>query len=179
MEGTLCAHPQCRVHDYLPFRCPRCEGVFCLEHRSRFSHPCHHHSKAEDADHTLVSPADLSHLPSAKAMLAAVETRFDHKADASASKPREHWQVQHTEEKAPMATTGSHLAKQLDRLDHLQKNRTDATVQQRAEKTRKMLLKQRATGKLVRLRIIVNPSVLICSYLIQVMRTLPWRIACT
>lgn len=38
--GSHCSSPECKQHDFLPFTCSKCKGVFCLEHRSVLSHSC-------------------------------------------------------------------------------------------------------------------------------------------
>eukprot|EP00996_Jenningsia_fusiforme_P002030 NODE_2877_length_1098_cov_86.606292_g2639_i0.p1 GENE.NODE_2877_length_1098_cov_86.606292_g2639_i0~~NODE_2877_length_1098_cov_86.606292_g2639_i0.p1 ORF type:complete len:288 (+),score=47.95 NODE_2877_length_1098_cov_86.606292_g2639_i0:81-944(+) len=38
--GARCDLPDCRMYDFLPFKCHKCEGQFCLEHRSFEDHHC-------------------------------------------------------------------------------------------------------------------------------------------
>lgn len=38
--GAVCQAAGCKQHDFLPFTCPVCELVLCLEHRGVSSHAC-------------------------------------------------------------------------------------------------------------------------------------------
>lgn len=38
--GSNCSLSYCGVKDFLPFKCKRCNGVFCLEHRAFEKHEC-------------------------------------------------------------------------------------------------------------------------------------------
>lgn len=38
--GAICEAPGCKQHDFLPFTCPLCRLVLCLEHRGVSSHAC-------------------------------------------------------------------------------------------------------------------------------------------
>lgn len=38
--GGRCSLNDCRLHDFLPFKCDACRRIFCLEHRSASAHTC-------------------------------------------------------------------------------------------------------------------------------------------
>lgn len=38
--GSRCGVSGCSTHDFLPFKCQACTGVFCLEHRTYDGHGC-------------------------------------------------------------------------------------------------------------------------------------------
>ncbi|XP_020578654.1 zinc finger AN1 and C2H2 domain-containing stress-associated protein 16-like [Phalaenopsis equestris] len=38
--GKRCGVEECKLIDFLPFNCDRCDQVFCLRHRSYTKHPC-------------------------------------------------------------------------------------------------------------------------------------------
>ncbi|XP_026190930.1 zinc finger AN1 and C2H2 domain-containing stress-associated protein 11-like [Cyclospora cayetanensis] len=39
-KGLICSNSLCRQRDFLPFRCEKCENVFCLEHYLPDDHSC-------------------------------------------------------------------------------------------------------------------------------------------
>ncbi|XP_004513765.1 zinc finger AN1 and C2H2 domain-containing stress-associated protein 11-like [Cicer arietinum] len=49
--GKHCAVSDCKLIDFLPFTCDRCNQVYCLEHRSFIKHQC---TKADKQDVTVV-----------------------------------------------------------------------------------------------------------------------------
>jgi uncharacterized C2H2 Zn-finger protein len=49
--GKHCTAVDCKLIDFLPFTCDRCQQVFCLEHRSYIKHTC---PKANNYDVTVV-----------------------------------------------------------------------------------------------------------------------------
>ncbi|KAF7819024.1 zinc finger AN1 and C2H2 domain-containing stress-associated protein 16 [Senna tora] len=49
--GKHCAVQDCKLIDFLPFTCDRCDQVYCLEHRSYIKHQC---QKADKLDVTVV-----------------------------------------------------------------------------------------------------------------------------
>ncbi|KAK7392870.1 hypothetical protein VNO78_21320 [Psophocarpus tetragonolobus] len=49
--GKHCAVSDCKLIDFLPFTCDRCDQVYCLEHRSYIKHQC---AKADKLDVTVV-----------------------------------------------------------------------------------------------------------------------------
>ncbi|KAM7262602.1 hypothetical protein ACFE04_000285 [Oxalis oulophora] len=49
--GKHCTVDDCKLIDFLPFTCDRCQQVFCLEHRSYIKHSC---PKANDNDLNVV-----------------------------------------------------------------------------------------------------------------------------
>ncbi|XP_020219148.1 zinc finger AN1 and C2H2 domain-containing stress-associated protein 13 isoform X3 [Cajanus cajan] len=49
--GKHCAVSDCKLIDFLPFTCDRCDQVYCLEHRSYIKHQC---TKADKRDVTVV-----------------------------------------------------------------------------------------------------------------------------
>lgn len=40
--GQHCNVRECNQLDFLPFKCSKCRGSFCLEHRTMASHQCKH-----------------------------------------------------------------------------------------------------------------------------------------
>ena len=51
MEGTQCQEKGCKTCDLLPFTCRYCQKQYCLSHRSKFNHQC------RDEDGNRVVPA--------------------------------------------------------------------------------------------------------------------------
>jgi predicted nucleic acid binding AN1-type Zn finger protein len=45
--GSHCEVADCKVKDFLPFRCANCKGSFCLDHRTH--HGCKHQSEKLEA----------------------------------------------------------------------------------------------------------------------------------
>jgi hypothetical protein len=133
MEGRVCAEERCNCVDFLPFECSLCGKVYCLDHRSRFSHSC----EAMAVIQPLVSPVRYA---SVKEMMDAVERRHDGMKDGNRA---EHFQIKSS---APEAPGNGNFAKKLHALDRTAESTTSAKQRKISLKTREMMIKTKAQG---------------------------------
>ncbi len=169
MEGVRCCHPDCALHDFLPFHCPKCEQSYCVEHRSRFVHPC-----LPETDHNLASesqPGGGSSMLSQtyRSMLNRVQNRHEDLNNTS-HRPRTHHQIRRDLQNIPIQTKNFQLF--YSRLKTLSDSQSEnggqdahraqgsgwSTERQRlqekerhkqqriAKKTKCMMIKQKANG---------------------------------
>lgn len=140
MEGTKCSQPHCSVHDFLPFFCPKCEKMYCLDHRSRFSHDCINDSASQETQKgdEKVRGSNFS----VKGMFQSLTERF--KSDSPSP-------ITHSQHAVHSSKPSSHgqdgrFNSSLQRLEQLSNSSENEKTKKISSKTREMLIKSRATG---------------------------------
>lgn len=151
MEGNACSEPGCSIHDFLPFICARCAGVYCLDHRSRFTHSCrseddnYNNNDASEAADSKSTPTKVA--VSYKGMIKDIENRFDAQDKSSST---QHYRIQSSSSSTPsMANAKSHSSfeKSMARLQNLAKSGSSTEKTRRvSEVARRVLVKNRAKG---------------------------------
>lgn len=131
MEGTCCAQDGCRLHDFLPFLCPRCQRSFCLDHRSRFVHTC-------VPDEVKVANGEESDRSSVKQMMADVESRHDDLVGAGSSSSSHGFAIKSSAPQAGPSTGQQATSRRLAEV----KGKDSALARQ----TACMLVRRRARG---------------------------------
>ena len=98
MEGYQCNQTGCRTRDFLPFLCPHCDQLYCLEHRSKYSHNCSGNLSGDNNaiidnsasvttnEGTASTPGNIS----VRSLFEGIEKRFDNSAPSTTSKVTEH-----------------------------------------------------------------------------------------
>lgn len=146
IAGRCCQEEGCRQWDFLPFHCPLCDHIYCLQHRSRFTHSCNN-SSTEEEQATPNSASIPSTLPRPSELLAAVEHRFDSE-DTHREESKHHFRVRAT---ASAQTTQPSLPpttlRILESLDKISSRSLSNKSRNINEQTRRMLIKSRAVGK--------------------------------
>lgn len=133
MEGQLCSEERCHCVDFLPFECSLCGNVYCLEHRSRFTHSCTGMSVVQP----LVRPTQYA---SVKEMMNAVEHRHDGETNGNHA-------VNHkVKSSAPESTSDSKFVRKIQALGSAAENAASAKQRKINLKTREMLIKTKAKG---------------------------------
>lgn len=135
MEGSLCSESGCSCRDFLPFECSLCENVYCLEHRSRFSHTCSG-LVAEYERKTSLSP-----LPSVKEMMVNVDNRFSNQKTSSG---REHIQIKTSADS--LQGVDQKIVKKVTALDTVAERTANSKQRKISLKAKEMLIKSKATG---------------------------------
>ena len=143
MDGTKCTHIGCSCHDFLPFHCPLCNNVFCLQHRSRFSHnPC------AVANLALPPAAFSSEVTAAAAkaaqnMIDSVQARFDNTTDPVANVHVNHMKTSVVPESQVLS--GKAIST-MDRLKDISNNSSSLSERKISCKTRNILIKSNSIG---------------------------------
>ena len=143
MDGVKCTHIGCNCHDFLPFTCPLCEQVFCLQHRSRFSHnPC--------AVSNMTLPKEIfcddvtaAAAKEAQNMLDSVESRFESTASAPSAT---HALNVRTAAIPEEAITSQKKIATLEKLKNIENKSSSATERKLSSKTRQILIKSNSIG---------------------------------
>ena len=143
MDGTKCTHIGCSCHDFLPFHCPLCNNVFCLQHRSRFSHnPC------AVANLALPPAAFSSEVTAAAAkaaqnMIDSVQARFDNTTDPVANVHVNHMKTSVVPESQVLSEKAIST---MDRLKDISNNSSSLSERKISCKTRNILIKSNSIG---------------------------------
>ena len=143
MDGTKCSHIGCSCHDFLPFQCPLCNNVFCLQHRSRFSHnPC------AVANLALPPAAFSSEVTAAAAkaaqnMIDSVQARFDNTTDPVANVHVNHMKTSVVPESQVLSEKAIST---MDKLKDISNNSSSLSERKISCKTRNILIKSNSIG---------------------------------
>ena len=143
MDGTKCTHIGCSCHDFLPFQCPLCNNVFCLQHRSRFSHnPC------AVANLALPPAAFSSEVTAAAAkaaqnMIDSVQARFDNTTDPVANVHVNHMKTSAVPESQVLSEKAIST---MDKLKDISNNSSSLSERKISCKTRNILIKSNSIG---------------------------------
>lgn len=145
--GEACNFIGCKVVDFLPFYCGHCDKKYCLDHRSRFTHPCGGcPTVSVNLNLPDISSSSLVEVPTLKEMFEAVERRFDDPDNASkkgASK---------THFKISSSTVSSDLFlnerenERLVKLAKVSKESVDNLQRRISMKTQHILMKSKSLG---------------------------------
>ncbi len=137
MEGQLCAESGCSCSDFLPFECSLCGNMYCLEHRSRFSHTCT--GLPVEYERKIAAAASQ---PSVKDMMNNVENRFSNQA---ASGGKQHIQVK-TSTKDTLPAINSKTSGKISALGRVAEKSASSRERKISMKAKEMLIKSKATG---------------------------------
>ena len=143
MEGIKCTHIGCSCHDFLPFHCPLCNNVFCLQHRSRFAHnPC------AVANLALPPAAFSSEVTAAAAkaaqnMIDSVQSRFDNTTDPVANTHVNHMKTSAVPESQVLSDKAIST---MDKLKDISNNSSSLSERKISCKTRNILIKSNSIG---------------------------------
>lgn len=137
MEGTRCHYPNCKIHDFLPFQCEYCHGIYCLEHRSRFNHPC----QENFSDNQLKQTSIDSSKPTVSELFYAVEHRFDNETKYN---PNEHFPIKSSRIEEDELTINT--INKMEKLENVAGSSNSTRNINIANKTKQMLFKNRAIG---------------------------------
>lgn len=135
-EGRVCSVERCNCVDFLPFECSLCGEVYCLDHRSRFSHACSGVNLPAP-----VVPVSQSSGPSVKDIMKGVETRFDGVKNGN---HKEHYNIKSSTDTLP--PIDEKFTKKLHTLDHIAEHSKNQKQRKISLKAREMLIKKNATG---------------------------------
>ena len=148
MFGSKCSHAGCTVaEDFLPFKCIKCDGIFCTAHRSRFLHFCEKAPKQAPNDEGEISdPLSLKlSVPegSIKSLFSAVESRHSELSEKGSS--TEHLRVKDT--RISENSIDEHTLEKIGKLESLSGKSTSSITQKSiSKKTKILLMKRKAVG---------------------------------
>lgn len=137
MEGQLCAESGCSCNDFLPFECSLCGNMYCLEHRSRFSHTC----AGLPAEYERKT-ATAALQPSVKDMMSSVENRF---SNQTTSGGKQHVQVK-SSTKDTLPAIHSKSSGKISALGRVADKSANSRERKISMKAKEMLIKSKATG---------------------------------
>lgn len=137
MEGHLCSESGCSCSDFLPFECSLCGNMYCLEHRSRFSHTC---AGLPVEYEKKTAAATLQ--PSVKDMMSSVENRFSSQATSGG---KQHIQVK-TSTKDTLPAINNKSSGKITALGRVAENSASSRERKISMKAKEMLIKSKATG---------------------------------
>jgi hypothetical protein len=145
MEGTKCCQSGCSVHDFLPFECPKCEQVYCLEHRSRFVHDCHPVKAQEEQQVEADKPSEKTSSDfSVKKLLQSVTDRFKPSTSPPAAAASHH-QI-HSSKQTSKSEETLKFENKLQKLEASAAATTNEKTKRINAQTRQMLVKSKAKG---------------------------------
>ena len=143
MEGIACTHIGCRCHDFLPFTCPLCDQVFCLDHRSRFAHnPCAVKNLALPSA-AFSSEVTAAAAKEAKDIIDSIKSRFDNDATSSGAAHPSHMKTAAVPESNLLSDK---TAATIDKLREIEKKSSSSAERKISCKTRMILMKSNSIG---------------------------------
>lgn len=149
MEGFACSEKDCRTRDFLPFLCNVCDGLFCLEHRSRSSHSCCDPSAAA----TSISGSSTTSKTDTDISVQGVFDAITHRHDTSLLPSTSSGNKAHSplikSSLCPITVQGQLTSATISKVDKLQSVKGKATRTRDVninKATTKILLKSKAMG---------------------------------
>lgn len=143
MDGTKCDHENCNVHDFLPFKCDKCDGSFCLSHRSWSEHSCRGLLEETNRNNKDITENESGNIwtQSYQTIVGSIFGRHD---GTDSSKPKEHFPI--ASSKLPLDETTEKAEVKMSRLDSISKSSSSTKERNISIKTKQMLMKSKAIG---------------------------------